>query len=114
MNIEDNVKESVINALKPTVKDFQGKVTNDLKKLVREEVSEAIRPFQEHIMNQEKREVSNSLDVNSSHSSKNSESIPSPQDTLEEEDENKLKSPEKEKPRPKSKTISNKIEPSIY
>ena len=48
--LEESIKASVIESLKPNVTKLQTEVKMDLKKLVREEVLEAVKPFQEQIL----------------------------------------------------------------
>merc|ERR1712112_344177 len=50
--LEESIKASVIESLKPNVTKLQTEVKMDLKKLVREEVLEAVKPFQEQILEQ--------------------------------------------------------------
>ena len=62
--LEDNIRTSVIESLKPNVTKLQNEVKTDLKKLVREEVLEAIKPFEEQLLENR----SKKLDVSTSHS----------------------------------------------
>merc|ERR1711954_269389 len=48
--LEESIKASLIESLKPNVTKLQTEVKMDLKKLDREEVLEALKPFQEQIL----------------------------------------------------------------
>merc|ERR1711954_138193 len=48
--LEESIKISVIESLKPNVSKLQAEVKSDLKKLVRVEVLEAVKPFQDQIL----------------------------------------------------------------
>lgn len=108
LSIEENVKKSVIDSLKPTVNNFQTKVKTDLNKLVREKVHKAQKPFHESLHLQPHREHVGSISEVMPLSSL-SKCVPPSGKTLQDESDKEQASPAKEKFAKKKKKKNKKV-----